>query len=119
MAKVTGVGAVVKRLATAKNDCAKGMERGLVKAALLVQRESQKIVPVDTGALKNSAFTRKVGSGFSTDAIVGYTQNYAIFVHENLEAKHAPGKTAQFLLKPMLALRSQLIAIIRKEAKVK
>ncbi len=31
---------------------------GLLQAGLRIQRESQKIVPVDTAALKNSAFTR-------------------------------------------------------------
>lgn len=32
--------------------------QGLLLAGLRLQRESQKIVPVDTAALKNSAFTR-------------------------------------------------------------
>lgn len=34
-----------------------GMAQGLMLAGLRLQRESQKLVPVDTGALKNSAFT--------------------------------------------------------------
>lgn len=40
---------------------AKGMtmEQSLLVAGLRLQRESQQLVPVDTGALKNSAFTRK------------------------------------------------------------
>jgi len=36
---------------------------GLLRAGLLLQRESQKEVPVDTGALKNSAFTRLEEAG--------------------------------------------------------
>ncbi len=45
----------------------KGLKRGLlmidclVLAGLRLQRESQKLVPIDTGALRNSAFTRKNG----------------------------------------------------------
>lgn len=35
------------------------LEQGLVLGGLLIQRESQKVVPVDTGALKASAFTAK------------------------------------------------------------
>lgn len=31
--------------------------QALLRVALLIQRESQKLVPVDTGYLKNSAFT--------------------------------------------------------------
>lgn len=34
------------------------MAQGLLMAGLRLQRESQKLVPVDTGALKGSAFTR-------------------------------------------------------------
>lgn len=34
------------------------MAQSLLKAGLRLQRESQLLVPVDTGALKNSAFTR-------------------------------------------------------------
>jgi|HubBroStandDraft_1064217.scaffolds.fasta_scaffold131066_2 hypothetical protein len=33
------------------------LEKGLVVAGLRIQREAQKLTPVDTGALKNSAFT--------------------------------------------------------------
>lgn len=36
----------------------KTMAQALLVAGLRLQRESQKMVPVDTGALKNSAFTR-------------------------------------------------------------
>lgn len=36
----------------------KTMAQALLLAGLRLQRESQKLVPVDTGALKNSAFTR-------------------------------------------------------------
>lgn len=34
------------------------MSQALLLAGLTLQRESQKLVPVDTGALKSSAFTR-------------------------------------------------------------
>jgi len=34
------------------------IEKALVMAGLLLQRESQKLVPVDTGNLKGSAFTK-------------------------------------------------------------
>lgn len=35
------------------------LEQGLLVGGLFLQRESQLLVPVDTGALKGSAFTRK------------------------------------------------------------
>jgi hypothetical protein len=36
-----------------------GIVDGLLAAGLRLQRESQRLVPVDTGNLKNSAYTRK------------------------------------------------------------
>lgn len=35
------------------------IQKGLLAGGLLIQRESQEVVPVDTGALKASAFTSK------------------------------------------------------------
>lgn len=45
--------------------------------------------------------------------IVGYSANYALHVHEDLEARHAPGKSAKFLEKPARELREELARIIR------
>lgn len=64
-----------------------GYVTGLKLAGLFLQRESQKLVPVDTGNLKASAFTRASGIGFKAKVTVGYTAAYAIYVHENQEMK--------------------------------
>lgn len=34
------------------------------------------------------------------EAVVGFSAPYAIYVHEDLEARHAPGKQAKFLETP-------------------
>ena len=39
-------------------------------------------------------------------AVTGYTASYGIYVHENLEAKHKPGKQAKFLEAPARRLSS-------------
>ncbi len=62
---------------------ARGIERGLKKGGLLIQREAQLKVPVDTGALKASAFTRASGTGFSTVVTTGFDVAYAVFIHEH------------------------------------
>jgi hypothetical protein len=51
--------------------------------------------------------------------IVGYTANYALFVHENLEANHKAGKQAKFLETPARVMNSsgQLAMIIRRAMK--
>lgn len=81
-------------------------------AGLFLQAESQKIVPVDTGFLRASAFTRvkRDSKGYLSE--VGYRAAYAIYVHENLNAKHAAGTSAKFLEIPFNEKRDQIIAII-------
>jgi hypothetical protein len=38
---------------------------------------------------------------------VGYTQSYAIYVHENLQAQHKEGKQAKYLEEPFRRLASE------------
>lgn len=120
MGGVKGVSAVIKRLRKAGKDKQAALERGLVKAGKFLQRESQKIVPVDTGALKNSAFTRKRWAGTKrVDVLVGYTMSYAIYVHENPHATHKKGKTWKFLEIPLRKFKGKLREIIETELKKK
>ena len=53
----TEQGAIAKIVRDALSQ-GKTMAQALVLAGLYLQRASQKLVPIDTGALKNSAFTR-------------------------------------------------------------
>lgn len=39
-------------------------------------------------------------AGGHVEVVTGFTQRYAIHVHENLEAKHKEGKTAKYLERP-------------------
>lgn len=54
----TKANANLERLARSKPEA---FARGLLKAGLLLQRESQKLCPVDTGALRASAYTKLNG----------------------------------------------------------
>lgn len=116
LVKIAGVKEVINRLYTVKGETAEAMERALLKAGLFLQKKSQEVVPVDTGALRASAFTQLMGKGFKASVVVGYTMFYAIYVHENLEARHKPGKIAKYLEKPARQYRLQMIKIIRDEA---
>ncbi|HLB57764.1 MAG TPA: HK97-gp10 family putative phage morphogenesis protein [Gammaproteobacteria bacterium] len=55
-----------------------GIKTALVKASFLVEGESKKITPVDTGRLRSSIFT----TIYDKYATVEPKTNYAIFVHE-------------------------------------
>lgn len=110
---------------------ARGLRRGLKKGGLYLQRKSQRLVPVDIGNLKSSAFTREVSLFGRRDVVVGYTSNYAVFVHEapmKLKGKPRPRNRGmfwdpvprasnKFLETPMREERSSIYDIIAKEAK--
>ena len=84
-----GVNEFIVKLKAAKPKMGVAVGRGLKRAGTHLQGVSQKIVPVEQGPLKGSAFTRNVGgTGWDTDIVVGYTASYAVFVHEDLEAAH-------------------------------
>lgn len=115
--EVLGVALLQKRAIKYSESTAKGTERGQVIAGITLQRYSQIVVPVDTGRLRASAFTAKEGSGFSAKVTVGYTTPYAIYVHEDLDAHHEPGKIAKYLTQPALEHADELREIIRYEAR--
>ena len=131
LVSITGIKPVLANLK--KADVSLGMRAalGLKAAGLFLQRESQRLVPVDTGNLKASAFTRAAGFGHTMTVTVGYTANYAIFVHEAVgmvlkgqkrTGDKAKGKywdpqgraQAKFLEEPSRRLRVQMRAIIKR-----
>lgn len=43
----------------------------------------------------------------NVSVITGFTQSYALFVHENMTAQHAPGKRAKYLEEPARRLSNE------------
>lgn len=134
MSKVEGIDKMLRALVEKKVGMERGAERGLIKAGLLLQRASQKMVPVLTGNLKRSAFTRRQPGtkGFETVVHVGYTAEYAIYVHEaramKLRGQPRPKKRgkywdpqstarAAFLEEPIQTMRGELVRVIESEMK--
>ena len=137
--KIEGLSKILKtleELPKVKGAIGKGVERGLKKSGLMIFREAQKEVPVDTGNLKGSGFTRKLeGAGTTTKVGVGYTASYGIYVHENLSVTHGraynrkhavdiaagllssrgENQKAKFLEDPAKRLRGDVLRIISKE----
>lgn len=143
---ITGVNGVQQKIRVFGRDAEKKVERGLKKAALFLQRESMKLVPVQFGILRSTAFTRAEGHGAKTRVIVGYTSQYAVYVHENLDATHGkafnskhadkiasahtsaqrrvwfrrgPNQVAKFLEIPARTKQADLERIIKGEARRK
>ena len=107
VANIQSVKTVLANLRRRENMFANAVGQGLKLCGLFVQRESQQIVPVDTGNLKAGAFTRSVGTGFGTTVTVGYVAAYAMIVHEDLTKAHGKEYNAKYahLMKGSDALR--------------
>lgn len=112
---VQGIKSITRALAKQKKTTGKALRKGLFRGGLFLQRESQKIVPVDKSFLKASAFTWADGGDgidVNTSVIVGFGMEYAVFVHENLEARHKPGKQAKFLEQPAREKQKQIGRVV-------
>lgn len=104
---------------------------GCLKAARYVEGEAKKRVPVDSGNLRASGYSRREQAGKDA-AEVGFSASYAVFVHENMEQKlkgqprrSGSGKgryweTGQpkFLQSVLEEDRDTILDIIREEAEV-
>lgn len=123
-----GVAELRRKLQKHKKKLAQQLSRGLLNAGYLLQRESQKLVPISLGDLRRSAYTRKEGSGFNTVVSVGYELDYALWVHENVlmkwkgKKRRKPfkgvywgpkGRQAKFLEAPFRERRKELMALIK------
>jgi len=93
---VKGLGALIKKIKGMGPHIAKRYSNNVKRAGLLLLRHSNELVPIDTGVLRASGYTRAEGTGFDTVVYVGYTTNYALWVHEDLEAAHGAAFNAKY-----------------------
>ena len=89
---------------------------GMRKALLIARRESVKLTPIDTGNLRNSAFTEVEEEGGVISGIIGYTAAYAPFVHE-INANYVRGQW-KFLETALAENHQAILAAIAEEVKL-
>lgn len=135
--RIAGVKETIKAMKNVALRHAKGAEQGIKKATLFLLSKSQAIVPVEFGVLRGSGYARVEGKGFSAEGQVGYTADYAVIVHEDLEARHGqdyndwygeeiaagtktprrPEEQAKFLEQPARVNRKEMADIVKEEMK--
>jgi hypothetical protein len=101
------------------------MGKALFNEGHRIMTEAKKITPVDFGKLVGSGNVMKESvtpTGASvTLGFGGAAAPYAIFVHENLRARHTAPTTAKYLETPLMAAASgmaeRLNADLQKELK--
>lgn len=100
-----------KAIAKVKN----GSMKGLIESAIIIRRsmdkESPKI-PVDTSNLRASWFTTPLPTASAVR--LGFTANYATFVHENMEANYKrEGAGSKFLEAALIRNKLKIIQTIK------
>jgi hypothetical protein len=130
---VIGLQRVIRNLRTQHALLGPRFMRGAKRAGLRLMRESQRLVPVEFGPLKNSAYTRAVGVDLSGKVYIGYTAAYASYVHEQVQEKlrgrprpsgrglywdPAPQARSKFLEAPARAMAPRLRQDILREMRV-
>jgi len=96
--------------AVAEQRMRQGAARGLLLGAEHVLQQAQEVVPLDEGPLQQSG-TASVDEP-SLTAMVSYDTPYAVRQHEELDYRHAPGRTAKYLERPLNASRAEVAAIV-------
>lgn len=130
---VTGQDKVIKNL-TREISAMKGRTRaGLTEAGLLVRRESMIGTPVESSNLKNAHYgpivrteadgslSAEIGTGTRESlggAGVNNSADYAVYVHENLEAHHKTGR-ARFLALALVENAKRILEIIKRSATIR
>jgi len=120
MSEVRGLSAVLQKLNKTIADIELHTKEGLTEAALVVKADSVKGTPIDTGNLRGSAFHLVEEDGkHKFSAIVGYTANYALWVHEMPAHYNFNSGSNKFLEKALLKNQGRILQILVKHAKLK
>lgn len=91
--------------------------RAIQSAMIIGSSQAALYTPIDTSTLLNSQFREMEVSGTRVTGRVGYSANYAIFVHDPNVPQTFRRATArkEFLTKGFEDTRSQIDAVIAKE----
>ena len=115
---VTGVNNVLTNLNKAMNKIKEGIEDGVAESAEIIESESKKLTPVDSGALKDSHYTSTGKKGSVIVGETGLTEEYAVPVHENLQRNYDTGE-AKFLEKGANKSTRKIVRAVSKNIKQK
>lgn len=120
--RITGIDRVIKANGKATKKIKRLVDDALVKCAEVLLAESQKLVPVDTEALKKSGkVVKNDKKGLAASATVEYggpEAPYAFIVHERLEIYHAPPTQARYLADAIHKVRGVMTNIIKRRLSI-
>lgn len=91
--------------------------RALQSAMIIGSSQAALYTPIDTSTLINSQFREITTNGARVTGRVGYSANYAVYVHDPNIPQNFRRATArkEFLTKGFEDTRSQIDAVVKKE----
>ncbi|HCN5322477.1 TPA: HK97 gp10 family phage protein [Escherichia coli] len=94
--------------------------RAIQSALIIGGAQAALYTPIDTSTLINSQYREVSASGTRLTGRVGYTANYAVYVHDPNIPQNFRRSTArkEFLTKGFEDTKSQIDAVIKKELSV-
>lgn len=116
--KVRGVQSTVRNMNRILNDIqGRKIVRALQSAMLIGGARAALYTPIDTSALLNSQFREIITNGAVVTGRVGYSTNYAVFVHDPANPQRFRRSTAkkEFLTLGFEEERSAIDAVVAKE----
>ena len=101
--------------------------KGLIQAAIMIRDDMKKtppLIPLDTGNLRASWFTTPLRKEGMIGLIIGFSANYAIFVHEMVDKDgkvinwSLPGSGPKFLEASLKRNKDNVLKEIRDNAQI-
>lgn len=116
---ITGKSQVLQKLKSDIDKKQKATQQGMRAATLLVKGVSLPLTPHESGHLRESCYTDvKIKGSFlgltsaKVVGIIGYTADYAVYVHERTELHHEPPTQAKFLETAIKQTENEIIGLM-------
>ena len=102
--------------------------KGLIEAAILIRRDMDKtppLIPIDLGNLRASWFTEAIRNVKGFGLLIGFSANYAVFVHEMLDKLNKkinwsrPDSGPKFFEAALKRNKEKILQIIGNNARIK
>ena len=109
---VKGLDKVLRNVNKELNKISSRCERGVYKGALYIKARALEKTPIDTGNLRGSCY---LDPPYPNPTIeIGYTADYAIYVHEIDKNYKAPGTSWKYLEKALNENKKKFLQFVKK-----
>ena len=129
MAQIAGFAKVKANLNKAILKIEGGSMKGLIEVAIIIRRDMEKIPPLvpvgETGNLRASWFTDPIKVKGMPGLLIGFSANYAVFVHEMVDKEgkainwNRPGSGPKFFEQALTRDQKLKLQTIRDNAYIK